>query len=133
MAVETPEGLVAPVIRDANGKSIVEIAAEIGTLEKRGRAGALSAVDWAERTFTVTSLGGPVGPARNPLITAPEVAVFALGLSRGADEVGENGGAGRAVPLCLGCDRRVIDEVEGARFLGDVVALLSNPIELLLA
>jgi pyruvate dehydrogenase E2 component (dihydrolipoamide acetyltransferase) len=131
-AADTPNGLVVPVIHDADRLDIYEIARALGALSAKARAGKLSAMDMQGGCFTVSSLGGIGGTAFTPIINAPEVAI--LGVSKSSHKpVYENGAfvPRLMLPLSLSYDHRVIDGAEAARFvvflsktLSDVKALI---------
>ncbi|MBT0963357.1 dihydrolipoyllysine-residue acetyltransferase [Denitromonas iodatirespirans] len=117
-AADTPNGLVVPVIRDANQKGIYAIAAEAGALAKKARDGKLGPADMSGGCFTVSSLGGVGGTGFTPIINAPEVAI--LGVTRAQMKPVWDGKAfipRLILPLCLSWDHRVIDGVMAARFL----------------
>ncbi|MEZ5628684.1 MAG: dihydrolipoyllysine-residue acetyltransferase [Rhodocyclaceae bacterium] len=117
-AADTPNGLVVPVIRDADKKGIYAIAAEAGALAKKARDGKLGPADMSGGCFTVSSLGGVGGTGFTPIINAPEVAI--LGVTRSQMKPVWDGKAfipRLILPLCLSWDHRVIDGVMAARFL----------------
>ncbi len=130
-AADTPNGLVVPVIRDADRMNVFDIARALAALSDKARAGKLTAAEMQGGSFTISSLGGIGGTAFTPIINAPEVAI--LGLSRSAYKpVYENGAfvPRLTLPLSLSYDHRVIDGAAAARFavylakvLGDVRAL----------
>ncbi len=133
VAVDTERGLLVPVIRNADQKTIMQIAGEIDALAKKARDGKLAPDDMSGGTFTVTNLGGIGGTQFNPVVNWPEVGI--LGVARaGKTQVWAEGGPQwrLMLPLCLGYDHRVIDGADGARFLRDVAAALANPFELML-
>jgi len=116
-AADTPNGLVVPVIRDANTKTVFELARDLGDLSSRAREGKLKAEEMQGGTFTVSSLGGIGGTAFTPIINAPEVAI--LGMPRASMQPVWNGKEfePRLIqPLCLSYDHRVIDGATGVRF-----------------
>lgn len=116
-AADTPNGLVVPVIRDANEKGLFDIARDLGELSARAREGKLKADEMQGGTFTVSSLGGIGGTAFTPIINAPEVAI--LGMPRSKMEPVWNGEEflpRLMQPLCLSYDHRVIDGATGVRF-----------------
>ncbi|MGI9290185.1 MAG: dihydrolipoyllysine-residue acetyltransferase [Gammaproteobacteria bacterium] len=116
-AADTPNGLVVPVIRDANTKSLFELAKDLAELSGRAREGKLKADEMQGGTFTVSSLGGIGGTAFTPIINAPEVAI--LGMPRSKMQPVWNGKefVPRLIqPLCLSYDHRVIDGATGVRF-----------------
>jgi pyruvate dehydrogenase E2 component (dihydrolipoamide acetyltransferase) len=132
IAVDTPNGLMVPVIRDVDQKGIWALSAELMTLGNKARAGKLSPSDLQGGCFSISSLGGIGGTAFTPIVNAPEVAI--LGVSRSAMKpVYQNGEfvPRLMLPLSLSYDHRVIDGAEGARFitylnrlLGDIRTLL---------
>ena len=131
-AADTPEGLVVPVIRDADRRNLFEIARTLAELSEKARAGKLTAAEMQGGSFTVSSLGGIGGTAFTPIINAPEVAI--LGVSKSSQKPVFDHGAfvpRLMLPLSLSYDHRVIDGAEAARFvvflsdtLSDVKALL---------
>jgi pyruvate dehydrogenase E2 component (dihydrolipoamide acetyltransferase) len=126
-AADTPNGLLVPVIRDADKKDVFELARALATLSEKARAGKLSAAEMQGGSFTVSSLGGIGGTAFTPIINAPEVAI--LGVSRSATRPVYRDGAlvpRTILPLSLSYDHRVIDGAEGARFAAALGANLSD-------
>jgi pyruvate dehydrogenase E2 component (dihydrolipoamide acetyltransferase) len=125
-AADTPNGLVVPVLKDADKKSVSQIATEMGELSAMARDGKLKPGDMQGATFTISSLGGIGGTYFTPIINAPEVAL--LGLSKTAMKPVWDGAAFQPrliLPLSLSYDHRVIDGAMGARFtayLADVLA-----------
>jgi len=116
-AADTPNGLVVPVIKNADKKGIVEIAKEMGELSAQAREGKLKPADMQGATFTISSLGGIGGTAFTPIINAPEVAI--LGLSKSSMKPVWNGKEFTPrlmMPLSLSYDHRVVDGAMGARF-----------------
>lgn len=116
-AADTPNGLVVPVIKNADKKGIVEIAKEMGELSAQAREGKLKPADMQGATFTISSLGGIGGTAFTPIINAPEVAI--LGLSKSTMKPVWNGKEFTPrlmMPLSLSYDHRVVDGAMGARF-----------------
>ena len=116
-AADTPNGLVVPVIKNADKKGIVEIAKEMGELSAQAREGKLKPADMQGATFTISSLGGIGGTAFTPIINAPEVAI--LGLSKSSMKPIWNGKEFMPrlmMPLSLSYDHRVVDGAMGARF-----------------
>jgi pyruvate dehydrogenase E2 component (dihydrolipoamide acetyltransferase) len=132
IAVDTPDGLVVPVIRDADKKGLLELARELGELSKKARDKKLGPADMSGGCFSISSLGGIGGTAFTPIVNAPEVAI--LGVSKAAIKPVWNGKefAPRLIlPLSLSYDHRVIDGALAARFaaflaiqLGDIRRLL---------
>jgi pyruvate dehydrogenase E2 component (dihydrolipoamide acetyltransferase) len=117
-AADTPNGLVVPVIKDADKKTITQIAQEMGELSLQAREGKLKPADMQGATFTISSLGGIGGTAFTPIINAPEVAI--LGLARTAMKPvwdGKQFAPRLIMPLSLSYDHRVIDGASGVRFV----------------
>lgn len=118
VAVDTPNGLVVPVIRDVDKKGLVQLAEELGAISKKAREKGLSPTDMQGGCFTISSLGGIGGTAFTPIVNAPEVAI--LGLSKSAMKPVWNGkefDARLMLPMSLSYDHRVIDGADGARFV----------------
>ena len=116
-AADTPNGLVVPVVKDADRKSLIEIAQETGVLAKKARDGKLLPGDMQGGCFSISSLGGIGGTAFTPIINAPEVAI--LGVSKSAIKPVWNGkefAPRLMLPLSLSYDHRVIDGAAAARF-----------------
>jgi pyruvate dehydrogenase E2 component (dihydrolipoamide acetyltransferase) len=132
-AVDTPDGLVVPVIRDADKRSVSEIAVEIHNLAQKARDKKLRPDDFKGGCFSISSLGGIGGTAFTPIINAPEVAI--LGVSRSSMQPMWDGREFRPrlmLPLSLSYDHRVIDGAAGARFTSHLAKLLSDSRRLLL-
>ncbi len=125
-AADTPNGLVVPVIKDADKKGVLQISQEMGDLAKKARDGKLGPADMSGATFTISSLGGIGGRYFTPIINAPEVAI--LGVCRSTMEPVWDGKAFHPrlmLPLSLTWDHRVIDGAAAARFnvyLGQILA-----------
>jgi pyruvate dehydrogenase E2 component (dihydrolipoamide acetyltransferase) len=116
-AADTPNGLVVPVVRDADHKDVYELARQLGQLSEKARAGKLAPPDMQGGCFTISSLGGIGGTAFTPIINAPEVAI--LGVSRSSMQPVYKDGAfvpRLMLPLSLSYDHRVIDGAMAARF-----------------
>ena len=126
-AADTPNGLMVPVIKDADKKSISQIATEMGELSGAARDGKLSPANMQGATFTISSLGGIGGTAFTPIINAPEVAI--LGLSKSAMKPVWDGSAFQPrlmLPLSLSYDHRVIDGAMAARFTAYLAEVMSD-------
>jgi len=126
-AADTPNGLVVPVIKNADQKGILDIARELTELSGAARAGKLKTADMQGGTFSISSLGGIGGTAFNPIINAPEVAI--LGVAKSATKPVWNGKEfvpRLIVPLSLSYDHRVIDGAEGARFCAHLAQVLTD-------
>jgi len=127
VAVDTPNGLVVPVIKDVNKKGLIELSRELGEISKKARAGKLTAADMQGGCFTISSLGGIGGTAFTPIVNAPEVAI--LGVSKSSMKPVWNGkefAPRLMLPLSLSYDHRVIDGADGARFISYINNVLSD-------
>jgi pyruvate dehydrogenase E2 component (dihydrolipoamide acetyltransferase) len=127
IAVDTPDGLVVPVIRDCDQKSVLELAKELGEVSQRARDGKLTPADWQGASFSISSLGGIGGTSFSPIINAPEVAI--LGVSRARMEPvwdGEQFQPRLMLPLSLSYDHRVIDGAQAARFCRALAAHIED-------
>ncbi len=126
-AADTPNGLVVPVLKNADQKSLTQIARETGELAAKARDGKLGAADMQGGSFTISSLGGIGGTAFTPIINAPEVAI--LGVSKAAIKPVWNGkefAPRQMLPLSLSYDHRVIDGAAAARFTSYLGKLLGD-------
>ena len=126
-AADTPNGLVVPVIRDADRKDVYEIARDLAELSAKARAGQLKAAEMQGGCFTISSLGGIGGTAFTPIINAPEVAI--LGVSKSSHQPhwdGKQFVPRLMLPLSLSYDHRVIDGADGARFTAALALELAN-------
>jgi pyruvate dehydrogenase E2 component (dihydrolipoamide acetyltransferase) len=133
IAVDTERGLVVPVIRDADKKSIRDLAAEVATLAGKARDNKLTIPEMQGGTFTITNLGGIGGTAFTPIVNYPEVAI--LGLSKSAMQPVVRDGQvvpRLMMPLSLTYDHRVIDGADGCRFAVRLAQLFSDPLRLLM-
>lgn len=133
VAMDTPDGLVVPVIRDCDRKTLFELAAELVETSKRARDKKLSPADMSGGCITISSLGGIGGTAFTPIVNAPEVAI--LGVSRSSIKPvykGEEFVPRLMLPLSLSYDHRVIDGADGARFTSYLSKVLSDTRRLLL-
>jgi pyruvate dehydrogenase E2 component (dihydrolipoamide acetyltransferase) len=127
-AADTPQGLLVPVVRDADRKDVYELARALGELAEKARAGKLAAADMQGGTFTISSLGGIGGTAFTPIINAPEVAI--LGVSRASTQAVFRDGVfvpRLLLPLSLSYDHRVIDGAAAARFTTALAQQLADP------
>lgn len=127
VAVDTPNGLVVPVIRDVDKKGLLELARELGEVSERMRAGKITPADLQGGCFSISSLGGIGGGFFTPIINAPEVAV--LGVGRAVTKPVWNGKKFTPrlmLPLSLSYDHRVIDGAQGARFISYLSGVLSD-------
>ena len=133
VAVDTPAGLVVPVIRDCDRKSLIELANELITVSARAREKKLSPTDLSGGCISISSLGGIGGTAFTPIVNAPEVAI--LGVSRAQMKPVYKDGEfvpRLILPLSLSYDHRVIDGADGARFTSFLNKVLSDTRRLLL-
>jgi len=127
VAVDTPEGLVVPVIRDADRKGVYDLARELAEVSKLARDKKLKPGDMQGGTFSISSLGGIGGTVFTPIINAPEVAI--LGVSKAVMRPVFKDGQfvpRLVVPLSLSYDHRVIDGADGARFTSTLASVLSD-------
>lgn len=133
IAVDTERGLVVPVIKDADKKTIRDVAQDVTTLAEKARTGKLTIDEMRGGTFTITNLGGIGGTNFTPIVNYPEVAI--LGLSRSSMQPVVRDGQivpRLMMPMSLTYDHRVIDGADGARFTTRLAQLFSDPIRLLM-
>jgi len=126
-AADTPNGLVVPVLRDADKKGVIEIATETGELAKKARDGKLGPAEMSGGCFSISSLGGIGGTAFTPIVNAPEVAI--LGVSKSQTKPVWDGKAFQPrliLPLSLSYDHRVIDGASAARFTAYLAQVLGD-------
>jgi pyruvate dehydrogenase E2 component (dihydrolipoamide acetyltransferase) len=128
-AADTPNGLVVPVINDADKKGLLAIAGDLASLSGKAREGKLGPAEMTGGTFTISSLGGIGGTSFTPIINAPEVAI--LGVTRSAIKPVWDADSGTFVPrmmlpLSLSYDHRVIDGAAAARFVAHLVKVISD-------
>ena len=127
VAVDTPNGLMVPVIKDVDKKGFIELAGELGEISGRAREGALTAKDLQGGTFSISSLGGIGGSFFTPIVNAPEVAILGIGRHKmspvwnGSDFVPR-----LMLPLSVSYDHRVVDGALGARFTTHLNNMLSD-------
>jgi pyruvate dehydrogenase E2 component (dihydrolipoamide acetyltransferase) len=133
IAVDTPGGLVVPVIRDVGAKGIIELSKELGAISQKARDGKLTPADMSGGTFTISSLGGIGGTSFTPIVNAPEVAI--LGVVRARTSPVWDGEAFQPrlmLPVSLSYDHRVIDGALAARFTRQLCNVLEDVRRLLL-
>ncbi|HIM58882.1 MAG TPA: dihydrolipoyllysine-residue acetyltransferase [Gammaproteobacteria bacterium] len=133
IAMDTPNGLVVPVIRDVDQKSLSDLATELSETSAKARDGKLKPGDMQGSGFTISSLGGIGGTQFTPIVNAPEVAI--LGVSRAQTKPiwdGKNFVPTLMLPLALSYDHRVIDGAQGGRFMADLNSILQDIREILL-
>jgi pyruvate dehydrogenase E2 component (dihydrolipoamide acetyltransferase) len=134
VAVDTERGLVVPVLRNVDRKTISQIAAELDRLASMARSGDLSLDDMRGGTFTISNLGAVGGTYSTPIINPPEVAILLAGRSRYMPQIVDDEIEPRLMlPLSISYDHRAVDGAAAARFLNDVKNYLSAPGRLLLA
>lgn len=133
VAVDTPNGLVVPVIRNVDQKGLFELAAELAQIGKKAREGKLTAGEMQGGCFTISSLGGIGGTAFTPIINAPEVAILGVSKSQMKPIYDGEGFTPRLIlPLALSYDHRVVDGADAVRFTSFLVNLLADIRRLLL-
>lgn len=139
VAVATDRGLLVPVVRDVDRKSVLDIAAEISELAEQARNGKLSKGHLAGGTFTVTNVGPLGGRAFTPIINWPEVAILGVGKAR-LEPIAETTETGviefsprLMLPLCLAFDHRVNDGADAAKFMESLMDMLADPDRFILA
>ncbi len=128
VAVDTPRGLLVPVVRDVDRKNIIELAVELTSIAEKARTGKLSIDDMQGGCFTISNLGGIGGTAFTPIVNAPEVGI--LGIARSNHEPVLTDGQFEPrlmMPLSLSFDHRLIDGADGARFLRWLCEAVENP------
>ena len=129
VAVDTDRGLLVPVVRDVDKKSIITLAGELGDLAERARAKKIKPDEMEGGTFTISNLGGIGGTAFTPVVFSPQVAI--LGVARTQTEPHWNGSAFEPrpyLPLSVTYDHRLIDGADGARFLRWICQAVENPL-----
>jgi pyruvate dehydrogenase E2 component (dihydrolipoyllysine-residue acetyltransferase) len=133
IATATPDGLIVPVVRHADRKSITQLAREIQDLAERGRAGKLERAELSGSTFTITSLGALGGLLATPILNYPEVAILGVHKIQRRPVYRPDGTIGPAemMNLSISLDHRVVDGYEGAQFIATVRSSLEDPHQLL--
>ncbi len=132
IATAAPDGLIVPVVRDADKKSLSQLAREIQDLAERGRAGKLTRAELTGSTFTITSLGPLGGVLATPILNYPEVAILGIHKIQSRPVYRSDGSIGPAdlMNLSISLDHRVVDGIEGAQFLAAVKGYLEDPHQL---
>ncbi len=129
VAVDTERGLMVPVIRDADRKNMIQIAADLSQIAEKSRTGKITVADLEGGTFTISNLGRTCGTFFTPIVNLPEVAI--LGVGRAFEETdAKTGTLRRKLPLSLSFDHRLIDGADGVRFLGWIIEALGEPLVL---
>jgi pyruvate dehydrogenase E2 component (dihydrolipoamide acetyltransferase) len=128
IAVDTEAGLLVPVLRDADKKTLVQVATELTALAAKARDRSLTLADFEGGTFTITNLGGIGGTFFSPIINYPEVAILGIGQADMQEPTKR-----LRLPLSLSYDHRVINGADGARFIRAIATMLADPFRLLAA
>ena len=127
IAVDTPNGLVVPVVKDVDKKDIYELAKELGEISEKARDNKLTPVDMAGSCFTISSLGGIGGTAFTPIVNGPDVGILGVSKSKLTPTYqGDKIVPRLMLPLSLSYDHRVIDGAAAARFIVDLSARLAD-------
>jgi len=133
IAVDTPEGLVVPVIKNADGLSIMQIAQKITELSEKARDRKLSLDDMKEGTFTLTNYGSIGGIYATPVINFPQAGILGIGRIVNKPVVKDQVVVpGNVLPLSLSVDHRIVDGGEASRFMNQIMEYLSNPVVMLM-
>ena len=133
IAVDTPEGLVVPVIKDADGLSILQIAQKITELSDKARDRKLSLDDMKDGTFTLTNYGSIGGIYATPVINFPQSAILGIGRIVKKPVVKDNQVVvGYVLPLSLSVDHRTVDGGEASRFINQIMEYLSDPVSMIM-
>ncbi len=133
VATDTEKGLLVPVIKDVDKKTMLELAVELPQLAEKAREGKLSVEEMSGGTFTITNIGGIGGTGFQPIINYPEAAILGLGQARWQPVVHTDGEGKKEVvprlmlPLVLAFDHRILDGAEGARFMNEIKETFENP------
>jgi len=128
IAVNTPRGLLVPVLRDVDKKNMIEISAQVIEVAEKARTGRVSMDDLSGGTFTVTNLGSIGGTHFTPIINFPEVAILGMGRAFPVASIAEGDVPRVVLPLSLSYDHRIIDGAEGAAFLKWIVDAVEQPL-----
>lgn len=133
IAIDTPKGLVVPVIRDADKLSVKDIATEIQTLSDKARDGKLTLDDMKDGTFTITSYGSIGGLFAVPVINYPQAGILGIGrIDKKPVVKGDQVVPGMVLPLSLSVDHRIADGGETARFINSIMYYLEDPVSLIM-
>lgn len=133
IAVDTPRGLLVPVVRDVDTKNAIQLSVELSELAERTRTGKIAIEEMQGGCFTISNLGGIGGTAFTPIVNAPEAAILGVARSQQEPVLVEGDFQPRLMmPLSLSYDHRLIDGADGARFLRWICEALENPFLLLL-
>ncbi len=128
IAVDTPDGLIVPVIRDANEKSLFDLSKELQEIAEKARDRKLSGEDLKGSSFTISNLGGIGGTHFTPIVYKPNVAILGIGkgVTKPVSLDGKKVEVRTTLPLCVSYDHRVIDGADGARFITEIVNAYEN-------
>src|SRR5690606_24842481 len=133
IAADTDNGLMVPVVRDADRLGLLQIGREVARVAEGARSRSLSRDELSGSTFTISNVGSHAGRFATPVINAPEVGILAVGRTREGPVVrGGMIGVGKLMPLSLACDHRVVDGATAALALAEIVRLLQDEPEALL-
>jgi pyruvate dehydrogenase E2 component (dihydrolipoamide acetyltransferase) len=134
IAVDTPEGLVVPVIRDVDKLSISDLAARIVDVSQKAKDRKFTLDDFKDGTFTVTNYGSIGGTFGVPVINYPQAAILGVGRIMKTPVVNEKDEivVGQVLPLSMSVDHRIVDGAMAARFMASVIQYLKDPVSLLL-
>lgn len=134
IAVDTPKGLVVPVIRDVDKKSIKELANDVNSIIEKSRSGSLTMEDMKDGSFTITNYGSIGGIYANPVINYPQAAILGIGriVTKPVFDENDELKKGQVLPLSLAVDHRIVDGGDVARFLNQVIQYLGDPVSLLM-
>ena len=128
IAVDTPNGLVVPVVKDVNLKGLMQLSADLTDIATRARTGKLKPDDFKDSTFTLSNAGNIGGVFATPIINFPEVAIMGIHAMRKMPRcVGDDIVARQVMMLSISIDHRLVDGADGARFMVRVRELLENP------
>ncbi len=132
LAVDTPRGLVVPVIRDPDQKTLPQLAAELASLSERTRKAQFEIAELRGATFTITNVGALGGVFVTPMVNFPEVGILGLGQARLQPAVYDGQIVPRLLlPLSLSFDHRIVDGADAARFTREIISSVENPLKLI--
>lgn len=132
VAVDTPRGLIVPVLRDVDHKPLPQLAAELIDLSQRVREGKFEIAELRGASFTITNIGALGGTFFTPMVNFPEAAILGLGQARLQPAVYDGQIVARLImPLSLSFDHRIVDGADAARFVNEVIASLENPLRMI--
>jgi pyruvate dehydrogenase E2 component (dihydrolipoamide acetyltransferase) len=133
IAVDTPDGLIVPVIKDVDKKSIKQLSLETAEIAKKARERSVSIEDMKDGTFTITSYGSIGGKYAVPVINYPQAGILGIGRMSPQPIVKDGELAvGNTLPLSLSVDHRIVDGGEVTRFLNDIISYLNEPVRLIM-